>query len=59
MNLTCGWAKGSRKRQLIRAKNEAQGKPKALRADRRLHPRPDGGVFVVNKNDWTIRLLVP
>jgi hypothetical protein len=45
--------------ELIQEKNRAQRKPPSFRADLRLHPGPDGGVFVLNKRDGTIRLLVP
>lgn len=45
--------------QLIREKNVAQGKPPATRADLRFGEGPDGQVFILNKRDGTIRLLVP
>jgi hypothetical protein len=45
--------------QLIRAANERRGKRPALRTDLRLDPGPDGGVFVLNKHDGIVRLLVP
>lgn len=45
--------------QLIQAKNAAQGKTPATRADLRFGLGPDGQVFVLNKRDGTIRLLVP
>jgi glucose/arabinose dehydrogenase len=45
--------------QVIQGRNAEQGKPRATRADLRLQPAPDGLVFVLNKNDGTIRRLVP
>jgi hypothetical protein len=45
--------------QLIQATNVKQGKPPAPRADLRFGRGPDGQVFVLNKHDGTIRLLVP
>jgi hypothetical protein len=45
--------------QLIREKNAAQGKPAAPRADLRFGVGPDGQVFILNKRDGVIRLLVP
>jgi hypothetical protein len=45
--------------QLIREKNARQGKPPASRADLRFAAGPDGRVFLLNKHDGTIRLLVP
>lgn len=45
--------------QLIRDKNAAQGKPLASRADLRLGIGPQGQIFVLNKRDGIIRLLVP
>ena len=45
--------------QLIQAKNVTQGKTPATRADLRFALGPDGQVFVLNKRDGTIRLLVP
>jgi hypothetical protein len=45
--------------QLIREKNARQGKPPASRADLRFGAGPDGRVFLLNKHDGTIRLLVP
>jgi hypothetical protein len=44
--------------QLIREKNARQGKPPASRADLRFAAGPDGRVFLLNKHDGTIRLLV-
>jgi glucose/arabinose dehydrogenase len=45
--------------QLIKAKNAQQGKPPAMRADLRMGVGPAGQIFVLNKHDGTIRLLVP
>ncbi len=45
--------------QLIQQKNEAQGKKPATRADLRFGAGPDGKVFILNKRDGVIRLLVP
>ena len=45
--------------QLIREKNAAQGKPAAPRADLRFGRGPNGQIFVMNKRDGVIRLLVP
>jgi hypothetical protein len=45
--------------QLVRDKNTKQGKPPATRADLRFGLGPDGQVFLLNKRDGTIRLLVP
>jgi hypothetical protein len=44
--------------QLIKEKNIAQGKPPASRADLRFGVGPRGQVFVLNKRDGTIRLLM-
>ena len=44
---------------LIKAKNAAQGQKPATRADLRFGSGPDGQVFILNKRDGTIRLLVP
>jgi hypothetical protein len=44
--------------QLIQANNVKQGKTPATRADLRFAVGPDGQVFVLNKRDGTIRLLV-
>lgn len=43
--------------QLIQAKNEAQGKKPATRADLRLGESADGRVFLLNKGDGVIRVL--
>ena len=53
--------RGARKTllQLIQEKNAAQGKAAATRADLRFGAGPGGRVFVLNKRDGTIRLLVP
>ena len=45
--------------QLIQEKNLAQGKASAKRADMRFNLGPQGKIFVLNKADGTIRLLVP
>jgi hypothetical protein len=45
--------------QLIKEKNAQQGKPPAPRADLRMGVGPGGQIFVLNKHDGTIRLLVP
>jgi hypothetical protein len=45
--------------QLIREKNAAQGKPPAPRADLRMGRGPRGQIFITNKRDGVIRLLVP
>jgi hypothetical protein len=45
--------------ELIREKNTGHGKPLATRADLRFGSGPDGQIFVLNKRDGTIRLLVP
>ncbi len=45
--------------ELIREKNAAQGKPPAPRADLRLGMGPQGQLFVLNKRDGVIRLIVP
>ena len=45
--------------QVIQEKNVGQGKPPATRADLRYAAGPDGQVFLLNKHDGTIRLLVP
>ena len=45
--------------QLIQEKNRQQGKEAAVRVDLRLGAGPDGRVFIMNKHDGTIRLLVP
>jgi hypothetical protein len=45
--------------QIIREKNAAQGRMPAGRADLRFGTGPNGQVFLLNKRDGTIRLLVP
>jgi hypothetical protein len=45
--------------QLIQARNISQGKDPATRADMRMGLGPDRQVFILNKRDGTIRLLVP
>lgn len=45
--------------QLIRARNEQQGKTPATRADLRFGAGDDGRLFLLNKADGTIRVLVP
>jgi hypothetical protein len=45
--------------QLIQEKNTAQGKTPAARADLRLAVGSQGQMFVMNKRDGVIRLLVP
>ena len=45
--------------QLIQDKNVAQGRAPATRADMRMGLGPDGQIFLLNKRDGTIRLLVP
>jgi hypothetical protein len=53
--------KGARKTllQLIQEKNAQQKKEPAARADLRFGEGPQGQVFVMNKRDGVIRLLVP
>ena len=45
--------------QLIKEKNASQGKTPATRADLRFGQGPNGDVFILNKRDGTIRMLVP
>jgi glucose/arabinose dehydrogenase len=45
--------------QLIKQKNEAQGRKPATRADLRFGSGPNGEVFLLNKGDGTIRRLAP
>ncbi|MCW5965724.1 MAG: PQQ-dependent sugar dehydrogenase, partial [Bryobacterales bacterium] len=45
--------------QLIQQKNAAQGQRPANRADLRFGEGPDGKIFILNKRDGTIRMLVP
>ena len=44
--------------QVIQEKNAAQGKPPATRADLRLAMGPENRVFLINKGDGVIRVLV-
>ncbi|MEO7190127.1 MAG: PQQ-dependent sugar dehydrogenase [Vicinamibacterales bacterium] len=45
--------------QLVKEKNLAQGKAESVRVDLRFGPGANGQIFVLNKHDGTIRLLVP
>ena len=45
--------------QVIQEKNAEQGRSPATRADLRFGPGPDGQVFLLNKRDGIVRLLVP
>ncbi len=45
--------------QVIQETNRRQGKDQALRADLRISQIDDGRVFLLNKADGIIRLLVP
>ena len=45
--------------QLIREKNQAQGREPANNVDLRIGTGPDGQVLLLNKFDGTIRMLVP
>ena len=45
--------------QIIKEKNAEQGKPPATRADLRFGLGPQGQIFILNKRDGIIRLLVP
>ena len=45
--------------QLIHEKNAEHGKPPTPRADLRFGTGPDGRVFLLNKHDGIIRMLVP
>jgi Glucose / Sorbosone dehydrogenase len=45
--------------QIIKEKNASQGRSPASRADLRMGIGPQGRIFVLNKRDGTIRLLVP
>jgi hypothetical protein len=45
--------------QIIKEKNAEQGKPPATRADLRFGLGPQGQIFIMNKRDGIIRLLVP
>jgi glucose/arabinose dehydrogenase len=45
--------------QLIKEKNAQQGKPPSVRADLRMGLGPNGQLFILNKRDGIIRMLVP
>jgi hypothetical protein len=45
--------------QVIKEKNAAQNRMPATRADLRFAEGPDGQIFLTNKRDGTIRMLVP
>ena len=45
--------------QLVREKTQAQGREPADNVDLRIGTGPDGRVFLLNKFDGTIRMLVP
>lgn len=45
--------------EVIEEKNRSQGRDPATRADLRLHPGPQGRIFLLNKADGVIRVLVP
>ena len=45
--------------EVIQTKNQAQGKKPATRADLRINTGPDERVFLLNKADGTIRVLMP
>jgi len=45
--------------QLVQDKNTQQGTQPAMRADLRMGVGPNGQLFILNKHDNTIRLLVP
>ncbi len=45
--------------QVIQEKNREQGRSPASRVDLRFGSGPDGQVFLLNKRDGVIRLLVP
>ena len=45
--------------KVIQEKNVTQGKTPTVRADLRFGDGPNGQVFLTNKHDGTIRLLVP
>jgi hypothetical protein len=45
--------------EFIRAENAKQGKPPATRADLRFGVGPEGQIFLLNKADGVIRVLVP
>ena len=43
--------------EVIKAKNVAQGKKPATRADLRISMGPDNQIFLLNKGDGTVRVL--
>jgi hypothetical protein len=45
--------------RLIREQNARQGKPPAARADLRFGEGADGRIFILNKADGTVRVVVP
>ena len=45
--------------ELVRRTNREQGRPMAQRVDLRLGTAPGGRIFLLNKHDGTLRLLVP
>jgi len=45
--------------QLIQENNQAQGRNLAPRADTRIDEGPDNQLFILNKGDSVIRVLVP
>ena len=45
--------------EVIQTKQAAQGKTPATRVDLRMYPGPQGQVFLLNKGDGLIRVLVP
>ena len=45
--------------QVIQAKNLAQGKKPATRADLRINPGPANQIFLLNKGDGVIRVVTP
>ena len=57
--LRLGGAEPKTSLQIIRDKNAVQGKSAASRADLQFGASQDGRVFLINKGDGTIRVLVP
>jgi hypothetical protein len=45
--------------ELVQEKNRAQGRSPASRVDLRLGAAPGGRIFLLNKHDGTLRLIVP
>ena len=45
--------------EVIQTRQAAQGKTLATRVDLRMYPAPQGQVFLLNKGDGVIRVLVP